>query len=141
MFWKKYIIWWHLHKNVTFFYYFFIKLVLSVMILYFYPINKVRDIVKGGEIMRIGSINQVSQMYQTTAATKKKDVSAVNQRDALSISSFGKDYQIAKNALANVPDVRQEKVDALKKSISDGTYEVNSEDFAAHLIAALQNRT
>ena len=111
------------------------------MSLGFFPINKVRENEKGGEIMRIGSITQVSQLYQTTATAKKKDTSVADQRDALSISSFGKDYQIAKNALANVPDVRQEKVDALKQSISKGTYEVNSEDFAAHLLAAYKNRT
>lgn len=91
--------------------------------------------------MRIGSINQVSQLYQASSTTKKKDVSFASQLDALSISSSGKDYQVAKNALLKVPDVRQDKVDALKQSIQSGSYEVSSDDFAAHLMAAFENRT
>ena len=91
--------------------------------------------------MRIGSINQVSQLYQTSSTTKKKDVSFGSQLDALSISSSGKDYQVAKNALLKVSDVRQDKVDALKQSIQSGNYEVSSDDFAAHLMAAFKNRT
>lgn len=91
--------------------------------------------------MRIGSINQVSQLYQTSSTTKKKNVSFESQLDAVSISSTGKDYQVAKNALLKVSDVRQDKVDALKQSIQSGSYEVDSDDFAAHLMAAFKNRT
>ena len=90
--------------------------------------------------MRIGSINQVSQLYQNTAANRKKDVSVANRSDEVSISSFGKDYQIAKSALAKVPDVRQDKVDSLKQRISEGTYEVSSEKFAEKLIAAYKEK-
>ena len=90
--------------------------------------------------MRIGSINQVSQLYQSSTATRKKNVSTVSRSDEVSISSFGKDYQIAKNALANVPDVRQDKVDSLKQRISEGNYNVSSEEFADKLIAAYKER-
>lgn len=110
------------------------------MISLFLPINKVREC-KGGEIMRVGSINQVSQLYQASSTTKKKNVSFESQLDAVSISSVGKEYQTAKNALLKVSDVRQDKVDALKQSIQSGSYEVSTEDFAAHLMAAFKNRT
>ena len=49
--------------------------------------------------------------------------------------------QIAKAALAKVPDVRQEKVDALKASIQDGTYQVSNKSFAEKLMSAYAERT
>ena len=90
--------------------------------------------------MRIGSINQVSQLYQNSTTLRKKEVSGMSQLDAVSISSAGKDYQVAKNALANTPDVRQDKIDSLKQRISDGTYNVSAEDFAEKLIATYKEK-
>ena len=49
--------------------------------------------------------------------------------------------QIAKSALANVPDVRQDKVDALKSAIQNGTYQVSNESFAEKLVSAYTDRT
>jgi negative regulator of flagellin synthesis FlgM len=91
--------------------------------------------------MRIGSVNRVSQVYQTQTNTRKKDVFTTADRETYAVSSFGKDYQTAKNALAEVSDVREDKVSSLKQQINAGTYEVSNEDFAAHLMAAFQNRT
>lgn len=91
--------------------------------------------------MRIQSISQVSQLYQTSSTTKKKETSKVSQHDALSISDLGKDYQVAKNAVNNAPDVRQDKVDSLKQSISDGSYHVSNADFADYLLTAYRNKT
>lgn len=90
--------------------------------------------------MRINSISQVSQLYQTNATNKKKNIYGANAKDTVSISDFGKDYQIAKAAAANVPDVRQEKVDSLKQSIKNGTYEVSGEAFAEKLLAAYNEK-
>ena len=49
--------------------------------------------------------------------------------------------QIAKTALKEVPDVRQDKVSALKASIANGTYQVSAEDFADKLLAAYDERS
>lgn len=91
--------------------------------------------------MRIGSINQVSQLYQMQTTNRKKDVSAGAQVETYSVSSFGKDYQTAKKALAGTSDVREDKVASLKQQINSGNYNVSDEDFASHLMAAFQNRT
>ena len=74
------------------------------------------------------------------AAPHKKEVAAASQLDAVSISSFGKDYQIAKKALADIPDVRQDKIDSLKQRISEGTYNVSSEDLADKLLASYKEK-
>ena len=91
--------------------------------------------------MRISSINQVSQVYQSSLAKKKNVSSFAEQKDAISISHMGRDYQTAKNALANTPDVRQDRIDSLKQSISEGTYSVSSRAFAEKMLAAYQQES
>ena len=58
--------------------------------------------------------------------------------DQVQISSMGKDFQTAKTAVANSPDVREELVASLKERIKNGTYEVNGGDFADKLLEAYQ---
>lgn len=80
--------------------------------------------------MRIDAYNQVSQLYQ---ATKPKKVSGLNETkktDQCQISQSGKDYQAAKNAISQMPDVREEKVQSLKEEISSGTYNVSAQEIA-----------
>jgi negative regulator of flagellin synthesis FlgM len=41
---------------------------------------------------------------------------------------------VAKKALSNVPDVRQDLVDSLKEQIDNGDYDVDVDDFASKLL-------
>mgnify|MGYP001026209758 CR=1 FL=1 len=79
--------------------------------------------------MRIDAYNQISQIYQTTERRKN----SVYGSDKVEISQFGKDYRTAKQAVADAPDVRADKVADIKAKIDSGSYEVSSEDFAAKL--------
>ncbi len=94
--------------------------------------------------MRIDAYNQVNQLYgvsKTRKAGKAGYAESTSTTDQVSFSSMGKDMQIAKAALANVPDVRQDKVDALKTAIQNGTYHVSNESFAEKLLSAYAART
>lgn len=84
--------------------------------------------------MRIDAYNQVSQIYQTGNKMKTQKVSKTSARDKVEISSFGKAYQVAKNAVNEAPDVREDKVADIKARIDNGTYEVSSEHFADKLL-------
>ena len=44
------------------------------------------------------------------------------------------DTAIAKQAVANVPDVREDLVSSLKQQIDNDTYEVDADDFAGKLL-------
>lgn len=92
--------------------------------------------------MRIDAYNQINQIYGVNKTKKAgktgRGSSAVT--DQVSFSSVGRDMQVAKTALANVPDVRQEKIDAIKSSIQNGTYNVSNESFAERLVSVYQNR-
>ena len=58
--------------------------------------------------MRIEAYNQVQNVYQTQKARQTQKANAVSRpSDQISISSFGKDLQVAKAALANTPDIRE----------------------------------
>ncbi len=94
--------------------------------------------------MRIGAYNQVAQVYGNQPVKKgynANGVSTATTMDQVSFSSVGKDMQIAKNALASVPDIREDKVSALKASIANGTYQVSAEDFASKLLAAFDEKS
>lgn len=89
--------------------------------------------------MRIGTYNMISQIYGTNSAKKSKSANSTSYasfKDEVSFSSIGKDMQIAKNALAGVPDVRESLVSDIKSRIDNGTYEVSSDDFASKLMDA-----
>lgn len=85
--------------------------------------------------MRIEAYNQVAQVYQATGSTKNKSVNTVSAgRDEVQISSFGRDYQIAKQAVAEASDIREDRVAELKASVNSGNYSVSVNDFAKKLL-------
>lgn len=93
--------------------------------------------------MRIGTYNMLSQIYGTSSGKKTNQANGTGTasfRDEVSLSSKGKDMQVAKNALAATPDVRESKVNDLKNQIANGTYEVSDEAFADKLLSAFDSR-
>lgn len=86
--------------------------------------------------MRIDAYNQVTQLYKTNKAGKAAAASGVVQaRDEVQISSYGRDFQIAKQAVQEAPDIRTEKVAELKSKVDAGNYHVDNGDFASRLLA------
>lgn len=89
--------------------------------------------------MRIDSYNQVSQIMKAGKVSKAKKAYESNvassSSDQLSISQLGKDYQIAKQAVAGASDIREDRVAQLKEKIANGSYNVDTEDFANKLLA------
>ena len=85
--------------------------------------------------MRIEAYNQVAQLYKTnkTSTTRPASASAMG-RDEVQISSFGRDYQIAKKAVSEASDVREDKVAKLKSMVDSGAYNVEPGDFASKLL-------
>lgn len=84
--------------------------------------------------MRIDAYNKVNQLYQTSAAKKIAGAEKAAASDSLVISQPGKDYQIAKQALLNIPDVREDKVACIKSAIASGAYNVTAEEVADKLV-------
>lgn len=85
--------------------------------------------------MRIDAYNQITQLYgvQKNLSTQRTIKASVG-RDQLSISQTGKDYQVAKSAVSQASDIREDKIAALKSRLDSGNYQVDSGDFASKLL-------
>lgn len=89
--------------------------------------------------MRIGTYNMVSQLYGSGSTKKSTTANSTGYssfKDEVSFSSIGKDMQVAKNALAGVPNTRAELVSDIKSRVDNGTYDVDVDDFAEKLVSA-----
>ena len=62
--------------------------------------------------MRIDAYNQIATLYKTTKPSK------------------------AKSTVAAASDIREDRVAELKSSIKSGNYDVDTGDFASHLLAS-----
>lgn len=86
--------------------------------------------------MRIEAYNQVAQLYQTTNTKSVQSTAGVakSARDQVQISSTGRDYQVAKQGVAEATGIREDLVADVKERIKSGTYEVSTDDFATKLL-------
>lgn len=84
--------------------------------------------------MRIDAYTKVQSTYNTQKTNKEKATQKTGQTDKLELSSVGKDLQIAKKVIKDVPDIREDKVASIKQQIEEGTYQVDTSDFADKLL-------
>ena len=84
--------------------------------------------------MRIDAYNQISQIYSADSKIKTQKADKTADKDKVEISTFGKIYQTAKNAVNDVPDIREDKVADIKARIKNGSYDVSPESFADKLL-------
>lgn len=91
---------------------------------------------KGDAVMRIEAYNQIASVYKSNGTVKtQKSVGVAGGKDQVQISQIGRDYQIAKQAVAEASDIREDKVAELKTKVQSGNYNVDSGDFASVLLA------
>lgn len=85
--------------------------------------------------MRIDAYNQIAQLYNVQKSVKtQKTQSRSSVSDQVSISQAGRDFQIARSAVSEASDIREDKVAQLKSKIDAGTYQVDPDDFACKLL-------
>ena len=84
--------------------------------------------------MRIDAFNKVSQLYKTNSMKSTAKTKSSSFSDTLEISQLGKDYQVAKQIVAQTPDVREDKVNEIKQRLDAGTYDVSNEEVAEKLV-------
>ena len=85
--------------------------------------------------MRIEAYNQIASIYKTSKTGKVQQPYGVSTgRDEVQISQLGRDYQIAKQAVTEAADIREDKVAELKAKVNSGNYSVDTADFAKKLL-------
>lgn len=85
--------------------------------------------------MRVEAYNQVAQLYNREKTQKVQNTKQMSTgRDEVQISSMGRDYPIAKQAVADASDIREDRVAQLKERLDSGNYNVDMNDFANKLL-------
>ncbi|MCI9122777.1 MAG: flagellar biosynthesis anti-sigma factor FlgM [Eubacterium sp.] len=86
--------------------------------------------------MRIDAYNQIATLYNAPKQSKiNNSAQTTSARDQVQISRAGRDYHIAKKAVAAASDIREDKVTELKAGIKSGNYNVDTGDFASILLS------
>ncbi len=88
--------------------------------------------------MRVDAINHVSQLYKPASTKKTDKAGEVGKKDAYEISQSAKDYQVAKKAVTEASDIREDKVADLKEALASGTYNVSSQEIAEKIVSSFQ---
>jgi negative regulator of flagellin synthesis FlgM len=82
--------------------------------------------------------NEVILKYQQAGAAKtgveKAEVGKGLPGDRISISSQTQDINLAKGVIDNLPEVRDDVVQEIKKSVDNGTYQVNLDKLAEKML-------
>jgi negative regulator of flagellin synthesis FlgM len=78
-------------------------------------------------------INQVQQNAQAAETEGEKGRVNVGE-DSVELSQSARDLQKAQKALQDLPDIREDKVAALKQQIENGTYDIRADKIAANML-------
>jgi negative regulator of flagellin synthesis FlgM len=91
--------------------------------------------------MKVSNTNETTanlvDAYRTADNIKKetKTGGVFPQNEKIELSSDVKDFNQIKKALDNIPDVREDKVQQIKKQINEGTYNVSGEKIAEKMVS------
>jgi negative regulator of flagellin synthesis FlgM len=90
--------------------------------------------------MKVGSIPHATQVnaYKETARVAPNPRIGFQEADKLDVNESTRQFQVLLKAAQDAPDVRMEKVDAIKKQIEAGTYHVDSKAVAEKLLGQLE---
>ena len=90
--------------------------------------------------MRITGSPNIQNVLKTYNKNVKKNEEVEKpgfKSDKVEISNEARDYQVAMQALKDVPEVRSEKVNAIKEQIDSGHYKPNAEQIAEQILKGL----
>ncbi|MDR1472366.1 MAG: flagellar biosynthesis anti-sigma factor FlgM [Synergistaceae bacterium] len=93
-------------------------------------IEKIKDPLGVGSIGSVKPRRGVGESFDDSAAS----------RDGLAVSQFAREMAGISLELAKVPDVREDRVNDLKKRIEEGSYDPNLNALASRLLWAGINR-
>ncbi len=89
--------------------------------------------------MKINGINigEIRRKY----AKQSQQIDKLNNsraKDSMSISNKAKQISGIEKKLADIPDIRQDKVDSIKNAIENGEYQVDSKAIAKKILSTLE---
>lgn len=91
--------------------------------------------------MRVDAYNQVTQIYQSSQKRTSSVKGSRKSTDVCEISQSGRDYQVAREALKAAPDVREDRILAIRRQMASGTYNVSAGEVADKMAESYFNTT
>lgn len=86
------------------------------------------------KIMNQPNIQQIMKSYSKAPERAKVEKNSTVATDQIQISSQARSFQVAMKAIQEVPEMRQEKIDAIKQQIETGTYQPSAQDIARKMM-------
>lgn len=87
--------------------------------------------------MKISNIGNAYGIYNKKPAVSRKKTSVDETYDNFNVSDEARDFQTVLKAVSSTPEIREDKVNAIKKQIDNGTYNVSAEDIAEKMASWL----
>ncbi len=89
--------------------------------------------------MKINGINigEIRRKYAKQSQQIDKSNNS-KPKDSMSISNKAKQVSGIEKKLAEIPDIRQDKVDSIKNAIENGEYHVDSKAIAKKILSTLE---
>lgn len=91
--------------------------------------------------MRVDAYNQVTQIYQSNQKRTSSVKESRKSSDVCEISQSGRDYQVAREAIKAAPNVREDRILAIRQQMASGTYNVSAEEVADKMAESYFNTT
>lgn len=91
-------------------------------------------------IDKIAGINKIYKSFSVDRKSGTKEVTDLqSKKDELTISQKAMDYQIVNKgmkAIGQIPDIREDKVNAIREKMDKGLYDLDGNDIAEKIILA-----
>ena len=85
--------------------------------------------------MKITNLFNATNLYNKNIKNDKKIEKQEKKNDTFVVSNQARDFQTVLKAVANSPDVREEKVNNILDKMKNESYNVSSEDIAKKLLS------
>lgn len=88
--------------------------------------------------MKINKTEKIMGVYNSTMKNKVRNNKTSVKKDELKFSEKAKDFQIAMEKLKEIPDIRTDKVERLKKQVKAGTYNIEGRKIAEKIFESIE---
>lgn len=84
-------------------------------------------------------VSQVSQVYlNKVQKTAPAEAAAPRKTDKVELSADAELISAAQQVIAGTPEIREDKVEALRKQIADGSYSVPAQEVADKMLTEMR---
>lgn len=84
--------------------------------------------------MKISNIGSAYNIYSKKPVVSRKKSIGTDVFDSFNVSNEAREFQVALKAASSTPEVREDKITAIKKQIDSGNYNISAEAVAEKMM-------